>query len=267
MTCQVCQRDTDTAVCVRCQVKMRDQLREVVALHVAVETELGTLTGGEGSVGSEKTLGVRVSALDFAAGNDVLPVLEAWHKDWRQFFNHAPYGEASSLHLAREGTNVHALMAWVVAYLLVQLDQACREHPAVDEFAAELRTAVAQARVAADRTLPPRWYATCPTDLEDGRCGYRIQIDPGFSIDDRLTCRRCGNDWTISRLLHVISSDDQAEVWLTGIDAALLFGISDRTLQRWAKEKGSCVKRASGMYEVGSVRAYLRGMHTQQAAG
>lgn len=250
LVCGQCPRRFEGGVCQRCKSRMRTDLRDIVDLYALVSREIAKGAGGDGR-STEYDLGVRISALDFAAGNDILPELEAWDRDWRAFFGHAPYGVASALNSNLRGQHIGGTLTWVVAYLLTQLDQACDMHPAIGDFAHEIRTLHRNAQ-SATRSLPrSRWSVTCPTDIRNGLCDNRLS-GAGVDLEDHLYCNRCGTDWRVGRLLAVVASSKESETWLTADDVLLLMGIAPRTLRDWAKK--ALVRRSGGMYELASIR-------------
>ena len=184
--------------CPECQQRMDTQLVDVLEFYALAEGEL--LPGsGSGARGTERSLGVRLSALDFLAGHDAVIVLGLWESEWREH-----YGLSIQPMLARP----EPLLARSVAFLRAWLPRACDDHPAVDDFAHELHDCWAEGRTAA-RCAPGHGQTiTCPADDEDrrdGLCGYRIPIDEDH-LHGRVRCRRCGTDWDVMHLMHVAIS-------------------------------------------------------------
>lgn len=241
MTCLYpgCTRTPDIAqVCAPCRVRMRDQLRDVVEFYAIAEHELvpGSATGARGS---ERTIGVRVAALDFLAGHDVVAVLGLWERDWRE-----TYGLADP----KAGRTVAATLVEIVKFLHAWLDRACDDHPAIDDFARELGDAWATARSAARMTGQRKTVVDCPTVNDDGTaCGGHVTV-----TDDTDTyCRRCGTHRTIDRLLAIAAADRTTPVWVDPEAAAHHSGIPERTLRHWAS-KGWIV-RSHGRYDLRSI--------------
>lgn len=236
-------------VCLQCRSLLRSQLTEIVTLWpmAAAEVALGKGADDAGSAGS---LGVRVSALDFAAGNDVLPVLEEWERTWRLLLGHAAFGIATELRWERCAT-IGEVLADTVGYLLGVFDAICdRDDGGLPEFAQEVREELRTARVAARQVPPNQWRVSCPTD----ECGRILRIERA-QLDESVVCEGCGRNWTVHRLLAVAAADAEAEIWLSSEDVALLAMVPERTLRDWGKKE--LVQRRGGLYELGSVRRHL----------
>lgn len=261
MTCQLCDRDT-----CRCLHRMRQQLATIATNYTHAEKQLMPAQGGDGR-SNERPIGIRINALDFIAGNTILPQLEEWEKDWRSFFDLTPFGMASlqrSLDAARrhaESPNAYdpypstqRRLEGCIAFLTEWVDQALQQHPAITDFAIELRDLHQQSNTAANKQPTNAWWITCPATTDDGDCGNRLRAE-GRDLDGTLHCRQCGTTWNVERLLRVAAADKQSEIWLTPDDAARLFGIPERTLRNWAKR--GYIKRAHGQYEHHSIRNAL----------
>lgn len=110
----------------------------------------------------------------------VATVLDTWVRDWigtREQREHLP------------PANVVSLVGW----LLNRLDWACDEHPAVDEFASDLRDMVRAVHSAQQLGGSGEKVGKCPMVLrDDTRCGTALRADPYM---DRITCGRCGTTW------------------------------------------------------------------------
>lgn len=269
-----CQR-RDTAeglqVCRRCYQRMDRHLRDVPELYALA---LGEMHPGPGDGGrsSETSLGVRVAALDLRTGGDVLERLATWERDWREHFHLDPvtsggyragatYSRSQALDRYARGRKdaVAASIVGVTGFLLHELHRAAAAHYAIDEFARDLAQIHAQVVTAARTGAATGWSVDCPSDGTDGICGRRLTITsanfdshPDKHDAEPVTCDRCHRQWDAKWLLQVGAADAQAEVWAPAEDVALLYGVSARTLQRWAKAGG--IERANGLYSVASVR-------------
>jgi len=246
--CQICNRLDNRQTCEHCQLKLARQLHDIVDYVAITAGELRPgQTGGDGR-GSEISIGVRVNALDFLAGNDVLPVLESWEKDWRETFHLTPYGPAS--HARNAGKPKEQTLVGVIAFLQAWLPAACEQHPAIADFAIELRQCHKQARAAARMEPPKTMTITCPNrDDETGeQCGCRIQV-----VEDEAGptahCRSCGNIWDLNHLVALAVA--RSEVWTDGEAAAAYFRVTDRTLRNWAAS--GKIRRDHGLYELHSI--------------
>ena len=245
-TCLICQRDTQRMACTYCEATMRRQLSEVVDYQAMAGDNLVPGQGGDGRA-TERTLGINIAALDTSAGFDAIAVLESWERLWREDYGLTPYGPASA---QREPTP-EATLTGIVGFLQSWLDKTCTEHPAVDEFAAELRGVHRRSQQAAGQTRRAAWRVTCPTDTDDGECGTQLRVS-GEDFGGEVTCRACSTTWPVERLLRVVASSQHSELWLDPEAASHWLGVHAATLRKWAKD--GRIKRDHGRYEVHSIR-------------
>jgi hypothetical protein len=254
-TCVVCASQIDAAIagqrmaCTSCETRMRGQLVDVLEFYALAECELVPGPGGAGR-GTERSIGVRLAALDFLAGHDVVAVLASWEGEWRE-----TYGLAIEPMLSRP---VPALSR-SVAFLRAWLPRACADHPAVDEFARELRECWSIAQGAA-RVAPARSLSiTCVADdgrRADGICGKRIPV----GVDDirgLVTCRRCRTTWDVPHLMRVAISMPEAELWADPEAASAYFRLHPGTLRKWAGAER--IRREHGRYELHSIHVAITG--------
>lgn len=250
MSCHIC-HEKPGPTCERCQARVRRDLNEIVKWQARAELTPGR--NGEGR-SSERSIGLRVSALDSAAAHTYVQVLESWEIDWRQFFNLTPYGEASVSR--NRSTLPHLILPGIVEFLTGWLGKAAEEHPAFDVFAGEVHSLYRQAKDAANQKNRPSWRVTCPTDLPngDGECGREFLIS-GEDFGGEVYCRVCGTTWPVERLLRVVASSRLSELWLDPEAAAEYCGVSSRQLRKWGQQ--GLIKRERGRYEVHSIREAL----------
>ncbi len=246
--CHICNADTD-ATCPKCVTRVRFHLTELVKWQARAELTPGRT--GEGR-SSERTIGLRVNALDSAAAYTYVGVLEAWEVDWRQHFGLTPYGEASASR--NKSTYAHLMLGGIVEFLLSWLDRAAAEHPAFKDFASEVRGLYVQAKDAANERSRPAWRVTCPSDTTDGECG-RVLTVSGEDFGGEVYCPACGTSWPVERLLRVVASSRLSELWLDPDAAAEYCGVSSRQLRKWGQQ--GLIKRERGRYEVHSIREAL----------
>lgn len=95
----------------------------------------------------------------------------------------------------------------------------------------------------------------CPTSTDDGDCGYRLQYR---SMDEQVTCRRCGVTRDVSTLVLVALSDPKSDVWADPEAIARQFGVHESTLRKWAR-RGIIPRTNHGLYSVTAVANVLRG--------
>lgn len=244
--CLLCQHETQRMTCDRCEHRMRKQLGDLIELQALASENLIPGRGGDGRA-TERTLGINVAALDSSAAFDAIAVLESWERIWREDYGLAPYGIASSERTpTAEGT-----LLGIVTFLQTWLHKTCNEHPAVDDFAHELRGIHRAMQQAAGQTRRTAWRVTCPTDVDEGECGQVLRVS-GKDFGGQVTCRSCRTTWPVERLLRVVASSRHAELWLDPEAASEWLGVRAGTLRRWAKE--GRITREHGRYEVHSLR-------------
>ncbi len=255
--CSICGHDSNHQACGQCETRMKTMLKQIRQYAAAAANELTPGKTGSDQRGTETSIGIRISALDFTAGHDVLPILESWERDWRDTYHLAPYGIASSDRNA--GKPASDTINGVLDFLTTWLPKACETHPAIEDFNSELKQAHATAQQAARMTPPNKTTITCPNDDDTsstGLCGARITIHAD-SIDGKATCYRCRTTWDIAHLIHVAITTPGAETWTDSEAAANYFGVSVRTLNRWATAKQSGIKRREGKFELQSIHALI----------
>lgn len=249
VTCQICNRETNQATCDRCVTRVKYHLGEILKWQARAELLPGR--GGDGR-SSERTIGVRVNALDSAAAYTYVNVLESWEIDWRDYFNLTPYGEASASR--NRSTLAHLMLPGIVDFLLSWSDRAAGEHPAFVDFAQETHTLYRMAKDAANERNRPSWRVTCPADTDDGECGRQLLVS-GDDFGGEVFCRVCGTTWPVERLLRVVATSRLSELWLDPDAAAEYCGVSSRLLRKWGQQ--GLIKRERGRYEVHSIREAL----------
>jgi hypothetical protein len=254
--CVICQRETQRMACDRCQARMNSQLADLVTFMALASDNLLPGRGGDGR-STERTLGINVGALDVSAGFDAIAILESWERIWREDFGLSPYGPASAArnaHLQATLQPQSATLTGIVRFLQAWLERACDEHPAVDDFAAEVRSIHRTYKHAAGEASRGGWRVTCPADTDDGECA-NVLLVTAADFDSQVTCRRCRTTWATERLLRVVASSRHAELWLDPEAASEWLGVHQRTLRAWAKE--GRIKRSHGRYEVHSLKALV----------
>lgn len=129
----------------------------------------------------EPTAAARQHPEDVEGALSVASTLDEWVRDWRQ---HRAKGERLP------APTVVSLAGW----LATRLDEACDDHPAIDEFAGELRGLMAQLRGAlALKRHIERLPAPCPTC--DTLALYR-EVDPYRGASGWVECGGCGRLWS-----------------------------------------------------------------------
>jgi len=191
------------AVCNGCRTWLDRTLVEIVELYALLPANLmpGRAHGQRVSGSREAPLPLRVDPLDLmmparvAAVHDALgdqigqisvaSALDSWARDWQTSIRCGDYLPAPT---------VVELGRW----LRLWLTEACDTHPAVDEFAAEMRRLrvglAAVVGVKSDRV----YVGPCPVTDDKGTCGAALTADPYLDI---IRCPRCDTMWSRDKWL------------------------------------------------------------------
>ena len=102
--------------------------------------------------------------------------LDWWAQDWAGMLGHEP-----------PGPTVSELCRW----LGVRLPWACDQHPAIDEFAQDIRELAGQLRAYGGRDRGEA-VGRCPRDRGGERCNTALYVDPYV---DQIECTRCRMKW------------------------------------------------------------------------
>lgn len=235
--CVVCQRQAcPQMVCYGCSQRIADQLRDLPEMYAIAAAEFWPAGIGSGSGrSSERSLGFRVAALDGRTSRVALEALESWERAFREDWTPAEAADrAQRVRKAQrwadaESGDWHGVnLCGVVDWLTRNLDRIV-DHPAADEFAAELADLHRAAQVAAREPREDVTVIECPADHQDGICGAKLRL-----VADQITCHRCGTEWDRPRLLMVARSAD-VEVWQPIAFVSDQLGIPARTLRHWAQ--------------------------------
>ena len=216
------------------------QLREITDYYEQAHAEL-TIGTGTGRRSTEVSIGCNVAALDFLAGNTILPDLEQVEKEVRKLHNLPPYGVASLLRYNPDDPT-GSLLRGVCDFLLVWLPKTTID----DATLLKIKTVHAEARNAARVQTPNQWSIRCCTD----DCDTLIRItDP--DVDQLVTCPKCHHTLTLMRLL-LITSSTHNELWLDPEAAAQLLGVTQGCLRKWARS--GKIARRNNQYNVSDLR-------------
>lgn len=187
--CTICQRPTgperEPIRHQRCANRLADDLRAIPGLYALMGAVLAPgSTGGNARVSGTRTapLPVRLEPLSLRARGGIVTVMATWEADWRDVRGYAP---------AERGDSERDLAA-VVLWLRAHLPWAIEAHPAVREFADEVRDVGRQCRAAAGMLPRMMQIGDCPALVDDEACGAALYAEPGA---EEIRCRRCWTRW------------------------------------------------------------------------
>lgn len=256
-TCMVCGRQQQTYdACEKCLLNVRTMLEDLPTLVRECGEALTPGKGGNGSSGSEMSIGVNVAALSWLEGSDVLGVLWEWERLIREERDLTPPGL-----LNPHGTK-HDEIEQSVKFHVAHLEW-IGQQPWVDEYARELRGLHRAGVAAARRDIDRARKIPCPADTQEGLpCGTRLTLP-----DDLLayfTCPKCKNQWQAVRLVAVALADEQVTVWLDSAAIAGYLGITERKVRDLAKKLGNGPEVRRG--QLYAMQAILRANRERLAA-
>jgi hypothetical protein len=197
-------------VCSGCRERVKSELSEIPDAYALIPASLepGTGTGVKVSGTRTAPIPVRLDALNLLVGATgtvhgdpsdqhgpipPLVVLDQWVADWidvRQRSEHQPVPTISTL----------------TGWLLARLDWALDEHPAVDDFAREVRDTLRAIRGVTEPQRTGEYIGKCPAKLRDeSRCQTRLYADPYL---DQIACPRCGVSWARRQWLQLAAAQD-----------------------------------------------------------
>lgn len=174
-------RPNTLAVCDGCRDMLARHLAELPGLYAALEEHLEPGRGGTEIrlKGFESQPPMSAAILSLLGPGSETPIGELawWASDWAGM---------------RRELQPEPRMPTLCAWLADRLGWACDEHPAVDEFAADLRhiSGAIKAVTGGDRG---ERVGRCPRTLTDGsRCDTQLYVDPYV---DKIVCSRCHMEW------------------------------------------------------------------------
>lgn len=188
--CPVCHRTTATRH-TRCRNILDQRIANLPALYtlLAAVLEPGTAPGTRVSGTRTPPLPVRLEPLNLRGPGGIITTLADWEDDWagrRNFTHH------------HRGNTEHDL-AQIVIFLRHNLDWALDHHPAVADFADEIRDITTTCNSALGLRTNHKRIGNCPTVGEDGHtCGRTLYADPYL---DTIHCDRCHSEWPRNRWL------------------------------------------------------------------
>lgn len=184
--CEVCDRPSVPRVHDGCRERIQENLDALPDLYEQLAAALTPgRRGGDGRTGSRSApLPCSLDALDLRARGGIEGILATWNADLceREGWTIREYGSVET------AVRAHA------AQLSVNLPLICDEHPAVREFADEIRQITVQARrIITGERAPRRVKVACP-------CGGTLKVTldtPG------ARCPSCGEQYGHTEVLQL----------------------------------------------------------------
>ena len=263
--CVICGAKSTHFACGECVHKMRTMLKEIPEYYALASGEYWSQGVSNGAGGSnERSLGLRVEALDARSPRHAISALEEWERDWRETLDvfgndqHSLRSQRSRKAGEWNRADTRDLMGTslvgVTRFLLKHLDSACNMHPAIDVFAQELHHIHRKIKAAAREPSEQVSIIECPADFGKGICKAELRLTKGD-----IECVRCGTTWDQSRLLMVAKSAGTNTWQPAGVISEHL-GVPPSTLSSWARQ--GHVKRKGTSYLWASVVVHLEAKTT-----
>lgn len=226
-------RDADLGtICTGCAQRIRDDLDTLVDAWAA--TESPAFPGGSSGDGRAKSspLPGGTDWMDWRQGAELFGVLTTWVRDWCDIY-------------ALAGPKRGDLTS-VTGWLRAHLDHAANSHPAITDFADEIRRLAQRGRRLAGEVPDRGQRVPCPTD----DCGRTLRVRV-VELEAVVRCKSCGIERSSAQILVIAG---HSEAWVPGETAAMVAEVSLATIKRWAQ--GGHIEREHGRYWLPSVREY-----------
>lgn len=211
--CVVCQHNDRIPyrppVCDACRKRIQSQLREIPDLYARLDPTPTRRRGEKVTRTPEDPAPLNLDVLDLLAEARPGSVAVKMAGEW----SHVPGGDKHQIgHLSVATRLDQWVRDWIscdwcpgdrlpdpyvatlVGWLDARLDLACDRHPAIDEFAAEIRRIHSTLRrYVGELNASGEKIGRCPAVRRDGaRCNAVLRADPYVS---RIACDRCGTSW------------------------------------------------------------------------
>ncbi len=165
-------------VCNGCRERLATDLAALPDAYAAVDAEPVRGTSEIRSRAYESRPPLNITALSLLGPGTHTPLatLDFWVQDW-----------AGYLEQALPDAYVSTMALWLSA----RLPWACDSHPAIDDFAADLREITGQLRAFESKDRGES-VGRCPRQMGGERCNTRLYVDPYV---DEIACTRCKQRW------------------------------------------------------------------------
>lgn len=245
----------DAKICEQCSRLTRVRLAELPVFYIEAGAYLVPGKGGFGSSGSERTIGVSLSALGFRAADEILPILEDWerlvrvkslgqveldgeertrevelNKDGSVKVVVEPRLDETERPILRVGT-IQERVEGASAFLLVHSRWLTNYEAAADWYE-DIAKIHAQGEAATRRFAEKLTRIKCPTSLEafisEDEIGYEncgSWLTLGDGPLDKVACKRCGGEWATLGLIALILDRAKEPIWLPSDSVASILNM------------------------------------------
>lgn len=210
--CPLCKRPTEDGVHDRCRFAVDHRLEQIPGLYAALAAVLepGRAAGARVSGSRTPPLPVRLEPLSLRGRGGIITILATWETDWRDRAGLAVIPARAGREQLLDSDQA---LADVIAFLRRQLGWAIAYHPAVDEFAEEVREIEKACRRALGLTENLMKIGRCPSLDQDGRpCGQRLDADPYATA---IRCTTCHAEWPRNQWLllgRAMNTDTRTDI-------------------------------------------------------
>ncbi len=200
-------------ICSPCAQRIRRDLDALVdAYALTTEPAFPSGSGGDGRAKTSPLPG-GTEWMDWRQGADLLGTLTSWTRDWMETY-------------ALAGPKYSDLVS-ITGWLRAHLPHAANSHPAVDDFASEIRKLANRGRRLTGEVRDNGQRIPCPTD----DCTRTINIHTA-DLDQHVRCKGCGIERTAGQVLLIAARSD---AWVPIQTAADVTGRNPTTIRRWIK--------------------------------
>lgn len=216
----------DEKACRNLMCRLKMQLSEIPGLYVLAAAFLTPGSGGHGSSSSERTIGVNMTALEYRAAIDLVPILTDWEDNVRvdQSF--------SSIAIAADSTE---RITTACKFLFTQLDWLSGQY-FFGDFVNDIESVWRQGKSATRQNQAPVRRIECPADFGDGLCLSLLTLPENGDKTTTIRCHRCRTEWTIDWLIEVALATQGSEYWLDAESIANHLQIENRQVRRLARK-------------------------------
>lgn len=189
MICTLCGRRAEE-VHKTCLAAVHRGLQQIPVLYAMLTEALvpGNWAGPQVS-GTHAAIPIMVDPLSLQCRGGIIAILASWETDWRSRRGLAAIPARAGHEHQLDGARV---LGVIIGFLRAHLEWAARNHPAVDEFAQEVREIIGACRAALGLTTDMRRIGRCPAELGERTCGRVLYADP---YADVIRCDRCHTEW------------------------------------------------------------------------